>query len=167
MLKKLTYLWLFPPQHEACLHEVYPRWSTVVVIDLLAWLLNCCMVTKLIVFSELYTQNTQTKNTVSSIRFSTAPAPSFRKNRRGRVFPFTTYPPPPGPLFNAGRGGPVYRLTFLLLQVYSRSRNNGETQWHPCLLTEKASSYVMELLSCWVLACVASVESQEVVNWDN
>ena len=73
MLKKLTYLWLFPPQHEACLHEVYPRWTTVVVIELLAWLLNCCVVTKLIVFSALYTQNAQTKNTVSSIRFSTEP----------------------------------------------------------------------------------------------
>ena len=127
-------MWLFPPQHEACLHEVYPRWTTAVVIELLAWLLNCCVVTKLIVFSELYTQNTQTKNTVSSIRFSTdsspPPSSSFRKNRRGRVFPFTTYP----------------RLTFLLLQVYSRSKNNGETQWHPCLLTDKASSYIMELL---------------------
>ena len=135
MLKKLTYLWLFPPQHEACLHEVYPRWTTVVVIELLAWLLNCCVVTKLIVFSALYTQNAPTKNTVSRIRFSTvAPPPpppsSFWKNRRGRVFPFATYP----------------RLTFLLLQVYSRSKNNGETQWHPCLLTDKASSYIMELL---------------------
>ena len=45
MLKKLTYLWLFPKQHEACLHEVYPRWTTTdVVIELLAWLLNCCVV---------------------------------------------------------------------------------------------------------------------------
>ena len=76
MLKKLTYLWLFPPQHEACLHEVYPRWTTTdVVIELLAWLMNCCVVTKLIVFSALYTQNAQTKNTVSSIRFSTDPPP--------------------------------------------------------------------------------------------
>ena len=92
MLKKLTYLWLFPPQHEACLHEVYPRWTTTdVVIELLAWLLNCCVVTKLIVFSALYTQNAQTKNTVSSIRFSTDPPPPpilFQEKSERESFPF-------------------------------------------------------------------------------
>ena len=55
----------------------------------------------------------------------------------------------PGPRFNAGRGGSAYRLIFLLLQAYSRSRNNGETQWHPCLLIDKASSYMIKLMgSC-------------------
>ena len=91
MLKKLTYLWLFPPQHEACLHEVYPRWTTTdVVIELLAWLMNCCVVTKLIVFSALYTQNAQTKNTVSSIRFSTDPPHPilFQEKSERESFPF-------------------------------------------------------------------------------
>ena len=96
MLKRLTYLWLFPPQHETYLHEVYPRWTTVVVIELLAWLLNCCVVTKLIVFSELYTQNTQTKKTVSSIRFSTdPPTPVFQEKSERESFPFCYISPRP------------------------------------------------------------------------
>ena len=49
-----AYLWLFPPQ----LHVVYSWWTTVMVIELLLCLLSCCVVTELIVFSELRTQNT-------------------------------------------------------------------------------------------------------------
>ena len=43
------------------------HWITCVVIEPLAWLLNCCVVTELIVFSELCTQNT--KNNESWIKF--------------------------------------------------------------------------------------------------
>ena len=49
-----AYLWLFSPQ----LHVVYSWWTTVVVIELLSCLLSCCVVTELIVVSELRTQNT-------------------------------------------------------------------------------------------------------------
>ena len=49
-----AYLWLFPPK----LHVVYSWWTTVVVIELLLCLLSCFVVTELIVFSELRTQNT-------------------------------------------------------------------------------------------------------------
>ena len=120
------------------------------------------MVTELIVFSELYTQNTQTKKTVTSIRFidvSVAfvqtPLPPSGKIGEGE-FSLLLHISPPAPYLMLGEGS-VYRLIFLLLQIYSRSRNNGETQWHPCLLIDKASSYIMELLgSC--LECVASVE---------
>ena len=38
---------------------IYSRWTTCVVIELLLCLLSCCLVTELIVFSELCTQNTQ------------------------------------------------------------------------------------------------------------
>ena len=80
------------------------------VIELLPWLLNCCVVTELIVFSELYTKDTNRKKTVSSIRLTDVsvtcvqtPPPPLQEKLGMESFLFATYPP--DPLFNAGRGG--------------------------------------------------------------
>ena len=54
-------MWLFPPQR----HVVCSQWITVLVIELLAWLLNCCVsLNKLTMSFRIYTHKThkQTKN---------------------------------------------------------------------------------------------------------
>ena len=81
-VKNLTYLWLFLPQ----LHVVYSQWITVVVIELLAWLLNCCVITELIniIFPDLYTQNTQINKKLTISLFYWAFFKNYTKFRRKR-----------------------------------------------------------------------------------
>ena len=62
-LKKSNVFVAISPQ----LHAVYSRWTTFVVIELLAWLLNCCVVTDCI--SELFAQNTKQKNKKSFLKY--------------------------------------------------------------------------------------------------
>ena len=62
------------------LHVVYPQWTTVVVIELLVWLLNCFVATEMIVVLN-YTYKTkqklncclthwQTKTMAAELRFA-------------------------------------------------------------------------------------------------
>ena len=45
------------------------HWTTVVVIELLAWLFNCYVVSELIVFSKLCTQNTSNKKKIFFLKY--------------------------------------------------------------------------------------------------
>ena len=100
-VKNLTYLWLFLPQ----LHVVYSQWITVVVIELLAWLLNCCVITELIniIFPDLYTQNTQINKKLTISLFYWEFFKNYTKFRRKRWGAVPTDHPqiPPSMIFES------------------------------------------------------------------
>ena len=66
------------------------HWATCVVIELMAWLLNCCVATEMIVVFKLYIQNkTKNKNWTAALFIDSRPnnletlksAESLRKSR--------------------------------------------------------------------------------------